>query len=432
MESLASKNIQLDSNNRSLKEHSEKMFDNSQNSGRFTTKINGLVVRRTSREPTHNSYRLSQEVNESYNSNRVSYGYQNNSLPVDVELSHITEENIQRSNTKSGVPNNSKDPHGFDSNIYKSGDDKNVIQKVSNLKLPNSIDQNESFQVVDSVYSKPAKLNDTSNNLDFNECPKYLLYVGPIHMIYNNQMKFCEGKALDVLDLNQISNVKNSGGLLNLSLNKPQKTAQNYDSKINYKARVVNSDKGNSSVLLTINGQKPANQVKRISINHGSVNNSFRLSTQEELKRLSLLKRNSRGSSIPMNQSRNSSNSRHVITFRRRTPSTSITNIKPINNISQRQISTSRMSISNQSPNITTIQKKTYMSPSSNTKAYYSNSTQATNNIVRYRPNNTIKKHVVSNKKIIVNSELKSKPNINNHINRKVIKNYSTEKGRIK
>jgi hypothetical protein len=269
VESQVSKRIPLDSYHKS-NEHSHATWDPiNQNNSAFQTKMNGFTVRRISKDTQHVSRNLSEQemhANASYNplnsqsinSNNIKkYNNQNlsnnsinntqhlsqnnsenpniskqsihnlsnniaskiteqdlnNTYKNKIPLSHITEENIHRSNSKSANIYNSKETPTHESYISNSKVYVPGQKNNDNLSLPNNINVNESLQLLDSQQSNPVHLlRQTVEVLNYDKCPKFLLYNGPVVTLYD-RMRFCDNKALDVIDLDQIKNVNDSGSL---------------------------------------------------------------------------------------------------------------------------------------------------------------------------------------------------------------------------
>ena len=266
--------------------------------------------------------RNSQDQNESINSQNLSRGKEEFSFPNQDEhmrLSHITEENIQRSNAKSGFPNSRE--NGFESHLSQS-----KIQESGyfqgDLKNPNNVDKNESFQIIDSKVSIHHQPNKNSIIQKYVELSDFTLYNGPVDILgEGDKMRFCGPKVLDVLDINQITQVNNSNGLLNITGSEEfQMKNRSRLSKFSRELGSQNFGMSSGSLVYKNNSGnlQDSRTIKKISINHGSKNNSFVLNTSANQKRFSLINNNiSKESGVRLNNSRNSSNSRHIVTFRK-------------------------------------------------------------------------------------------------------------------
>lgn len=156
-------------------------------------------------------------------------GLRDNGIP----LSHITEENIYRSNSKSGAVFNSRETPLIESRVSQNKGINDSKPPMITLSLPNDVDPHESMQMIDdNQIPVVSKIAENSNSVNFVNRPGYLLYDGPIRD-FGEKLRFCDQKALDVLDLNQIKSINTSNGLLNLRESQPLMSTSSSHLKIN-------------------------------------------------------------------------------------------------------------------------------------------------------------------------------------------------------
>ena len=125
-----------------------------------------------------------------------------------IELSKITEENQRSSSNR--MNHNSNETN----NIYHSDINKNL--NPHNLAV-NSSDQ---IKIIQSL--EPNKIEEMENSIvtevNFSQAPKIIMYTGVIDPLYlNNHVRFCNERALAVINSSHLNKVNNSLTMLNNS-----------------------------------------------------------------------------------------------------------------------------------------------------------------------------------------------------------------------
>ena len=329
VESQLTKRVDLDSNRVSLNGNGASFSRASEGSRRNVTKINGLVVRRVSDDSQHLRQRANSDQHSSFGPPRISVQNTIGSIAVDTKLSHIPEENVYKSNAQSGLQNSQGQAPIDPSRASQPRADQASARLGVSLQVPSKVDPNESLQIIESQFSE-RKAQGSSLHASFSNQDVYLLYRGPVVMLQNYEVRFCDAKALEVLDLNQINNVDNSGGLLcdtqpsqdTATLNVKTGAGSAQDSRIG-SDRIGGHTQGPSFGSLA-NGSRVTNpvrtssQVRRIRIDHTGARNSFGVDLSQNGQQVQIAKNViiQRDGQNPVSKPQESNGTNRVFSFR--------------------------------------------------------------------------------------------------------------------
>lgn len=292
VESQLTKRVDLDSNRGSLNGHAGELSRGSQNSRKNIGKINGLVVRRVSNESRNLSHGRSTDRQDSFDPSRFSGQQTKGSIAVDTKLSHIPEENLHRSHAKSGVQDN--DPHAQDqinqSQFSRKKPDQASVKLGASLRVPSKVDPNESLQIIESQISE-LKQRGSSKHPSFSNEQMFLLYSGPSVLLQNYEHRFCDSVALEAL--NKVNNADNLEvqGKQNTRLSENSVTLKtkvdSVPAKTGAEKKAVKTQSKDPSFGSLAKDSRLSGEggtfshVRRITINHESVKNSFGVAANE-------------------------------------------------------------------------------------------------------------------------------------------------------
>ena len=252
---------------------------------------------------------------------------------------------------------------------------------------------NESYQEIDSELTNRLQ-NNTKNSIHQNQFDDFLLYAGPSDiLIESNKLRFCEKKVLNKIDQNKTNNIKTINEKSNIyqtNLNKIQDN-KNQINRINNISKInLTGLNSNSNIINNPSSNRTQNSgtVRKISIIHGSKNNSFGLHTSVDKKRFSQINNISKDSNILTNHF--PSSSRQNITIKN--IQTSLNRSQP----NQIQNFNNKSTINSNNQRITS---KPY-TPKIIRENYYSNQKPRTNTIVKRIQRSPVQNNYISERKI--------------------------------